>query len=132
MNISSPAFLGDRNQVRADARAVMVPHDTFTKARNKASHAKINVTDLLAGAGGFSLGFEVAGYHVQSAIEIDSWACETLSENHIGTNVIKASLTEISDAELKAACAGSKVIVGGPSCQGYSVANLKAGDPTDP
>ncbi len=132
MNISSPAFLGDRTPVRSDARSVVVPADTFTKAWSKPGEAKINVTDLFAGAGGFSLGFEAAGYHVQSAIEIDAWACETLSENHTGTNVIKASLTEISDADLKAACSGSRVIVGGPPCQGYSIANLKAGDPTDP
>ena len=69
----------------------MVPANTFIKAHSQPGQAKINVTDLFAGAGGFSMGFEAAGYHVQSAIEIDAWACETLSENHTGTNVIKAT-----------------------------------------
>ena len=36
------------------------------------------VLDTFAGAGGFSLGFEMAGAKVVGAIEIDSWA-STLS-----------------------------------------------------
>ena len=37
----------------------------------------LRVLDSFAGAGGFSLGFENAGFRVMGAIEIDKWAAET-------------------------------------------------------
>jgi sialate O-acetylesterase len=40
------------------------------------------VLDTFAGAGGFSLGFALAGFEVIGAIEKDKWACETFSLNH--------------------------------------------------
>ena len=38
--------------------------------------------DIFAGAGGFGLGFKMAGYSVPLALEIDAWACDTLRYNH--------------------------------------------------
>ena len=124
--------MGIRSPLRDGDRCVAVPVTTFEKSSIDLGKGAWRVTDLFAGAGGFSLGFEAAGFHIHSAIEIDEWACQTLVANHASTNVTKANLTEISDETLKAACGGSHVIVGGPPCQGYSVANSKAGDPTDP
>ncbi|MCI5130743.1 MAG: DNA (cytosine-5-)-methyltransferase, partial [Candidatus Electrothrix sp. EH2] len=40
---------------------------------------KITVLDTFAGAGGFSLGFEMAGCAIVGAIEQDKWACETFA-----------------------------------------------------
>lgn len=132
MNVSHSNFMGVRGPLRAGDGCVAVPATTFSRSSIASNKGVLRATDLFAGAGGFSLGFEAAGFHVQSAIEIDEWACQTLAANHASTNVTKANLTEISDEELKTACSGSHVIVGGPPCQGYSVANSKAGDPTDP
>ena len=42
----------------------------------------MNVLDLFAGAGGFSLGFQLAGYNVVGGVEIDKWASETFRYNH--------------------------------------------------
>ena len=43
---------------------------------------KLVAIDLFAGAGGFSLGFEMAGFVVPISVEIDAWACDTLRYNH--------------------------------------------------
>ncbi|EIT0511976.1 DNA cytosine methyltransferase, partial [Salmonella enterica] len=39
--------------------------------------SKVKVLDTFAGAGGFSLGFHMAGAEIIGAIEVDSWATET-------------------------------------------------------
>ncbi len=39
------------------------------------------VIDAFAGAGGFSLGFQLAGCEVVGAIERDAWAAETFAFN---------------------------------------------------
>ena len=47
----------------------------------------MNVIDLFAGAGGFSLGFQMAGAEIVGAVEIDKWAGDTLQCNHPHTRV---------------------------------------------
>lgn len=92
------------------------------------------VLDTFAGAGGFSLGFEMAGYEVIGAIETDKWACDTFSYNHPHAQTIQGDITKVSDSELrtKFALNPPDVVVGGPPCQGFSIANRKSGDPKDP
>lgn len=96
------------------------------------SLAAPKVLDLFAGAGGFSLGFELAGAHVKAAVEIDAWACDTLALNHPHTRVVKADIRSLTDDELLSIGYGCDVIIGGPPCQGFSIANKNAGDPNDP
>ena len=48
----------------------------------------MKVLDTFSGAGGFSLGFELAGCEVIGGIEMDSWASETFAANHKGALVI--------------------------------------------
>lgn len=92
------------------------------------------VLDLFAGAGGFSLGFEMAGFDIAYAVERDEWASETLSLNHPNTKVITADITELNDNFVREnfCDAGIDVIIGGPPCQGFSIANKNSGDPKDP
>ncbi len=91
------------------------------------------VVDLFAGAGGFSLGFEMAGFEIATALEIDAWACDTLRHNHSKTKVIQGDITLVSSKEEIERLCPSKpdVIIGGPPCQGFSVAGPKK-DPSDP
>lgn len=94
----------------------------------------MRVLDTFSGAGGFSLGFEMAGFEVVGALEIDKWATDTFTYNHPNARVIKADITEFSDDHIIDTFGELKpdVIIGGPPCQGYSVANSNAGDPKDP
>lgn len=94
----------------------------------------LNVLDTFAGAGGFSLGFELAGCRVVGGIEIDSWASQTFAHNHKDAQVITRDIQLVSDEELRDAFADRKpdVLLGGPPCQGFSLCRKNAGDPTDP
>lgn len=94
----------------------------------------MRVLDLFAGAGGFSLGFEAAGAEIVAAIEIDKWASDTLRLNHPKTKVVTADITTYSIGKIVEDFGSLKIdtIIGGPPCQGFSVANRKAGDPKDP
>jgi DNA (cytosine-5)-methyltransferase 1 len=95
---------------------------------------KLRVLDTFAGAGGFSLGFEQAGFEVVGAIEKDKWACDTFSFNHPDATVLRADITTISEKKILAAFKGKEpdVIIGGPPCQGFSIANSNGCDPKDP
>lgn len=96
---------------------------------------KKKVLDTFAGAGGFSLGFHLSGkYEIIGAIEKDSWAAETFKFNHPNSKVIHNSIELLKDDEIIDLFKDQKpdVILGGPPCQGFSIANKNAGDPKDP
>ena len=92
------------------------------------------VLDTFAGAGGFSLGFQLAGYEIVGGIERDKWACETFDFNHRHAITIHRNIADVPDDELKELFSTKKpdIIIGGPPCQGFSIANNKSGDPKDP
>lgn len=85
--------------------------------------------DLFAGCGGFSTGFELAGFKSVAAIEKDEWASETFKANHPDVNVITGDITDIHSIDdwLKGAVDG---VIGGPPCQGFSLSGTR--DPKDP
>ena len=91
----------------------------------------MNIIDLFAGCGGFSTGFEMAGYNVCYAIEKDEWASETYKNNHSNTKVITSDITtidnldDIIDKNIKI-----DGIIGGPPCQGFSLSGNR--DRKDP
>lgn len=79
------------------------------------------VMDLFCGIGGFSKGFEMAGFNVLCGI--DNWeiAIETFKENHKNTNGILGDLTELDDEYFKQYHDKIDVIIAGPPCQGFSM-----------
>lgn len=92
----------------------------------------MKVLDLFAGAGGFSLGFQLAGYEIIGAIELDEWAAETFKFNHPNAKVLIGNITSFSDEFILNFFERPDVILGGPPCQGFSICTKNAGDPTDP
>ena len=94
---------------------------------------KLKVLDTFAGAGGFSLGFQLSDYYdIVGAIELDEWAAATFQYNHPAANVIVKNILDVTNDELKEKFSGIDVLLGGPPCQGYSICNKNAGDPKDP
>lgn len=95
---------------------------------------KLRVLDSFAGAGGFSLGFQLSGkYKIIGGIEYDKWAADTFKHNHKNAKVLVGDIQKYSDDELlKAFSEKPDIILGGPPCQGYSICNRNAGDPKDP
>lgn len=105
---------------------------TNSSKKNESRKPFKTVVDLFAGAGGFSLGFEMAGFKTIGAVEIDKWAAETFKNNHPEANVIIGNLQNLSDKEIKKNFGNPDIVLGGPPCQGFSICNKNAGDPKDP
>ena len=78
------------------------------------------ILDLFAGSGGFSLGFELIGHKTHTHIEIDKYASETIKSNFAKSNVIVDDIRFIDPKSLSRN--KFDLIIGGPPCQGFSVA----------
>ncbi len=91
------------------------------------------VIDLFSGCGGFSQGFLKAGFEVLAANEFWSPASETYKFNHKNVEVIEGDITLPQTKESLYMTVGNEkinVIIGGPPCQGYSIAGNR--NPDDP
>lgn len=96
------------------------------------SNQSPRVLDLFAGAGGFSLGFKAAGFKVVGASELDEWASDTIRSNFPDEAVLSGDIRKISADDFRKKFGDVDVIIGGPPCQGFSIANVggrKADDP---
>ena len=87
----------------------------------------MNVIDLFCGCGGLSLGFEQAGYKV--LLGIDNWedSLVTFRYNHHGSETMCADLMNLNPMSVEERIGNKKVdvIIGGPPCQGFSVAGKR-------
>ena len=92
-----------------------------------------NTIDLLSGAGGLSYGFQSAGFNVLLGIDNDEKALETYKLNHHNAQTICGDITKINYKEDIKPLIGDKTIdfiIGGPPCQGMSLAgNRELDDP---
>lgn len=87
--------------------------------------------DIFAGAGGMSLGAEMAGIKVICAVERDRYAAETYQENHVDTQMLNEDIYNI--AELSGV--GHKqidILFGGAPCQGFSISNRRTNNSKNP
>lgn len=81
---------------------------------------KLKVIDLFCGIGGFSKGFEMAGYDIVAGIDFWDVSLETFKNNHDSEAFLK-DLTETEDAFFKNYENKVDVIIAGPPCQGFSM-----------
>ena len=90
---------------------------------------KFNVIDLFCGCGGFSKGFEEAGFNI--CFGIDMWKDATVTYQHNFSNavVLNEDITKISGEDILKMCSLQAtevdVIIGGPPCQGFSVSGKR-------
>ncbi|MGC9526217.1 MAG: DNA cytosine methyltransferase [Limnospira sp.] len=81
--------------------------------------------DLFAGAGGFSLGFEQAGFDVVAAVEVDPIHAAVHYYNFPDCAILPRSVSDISGDEIrKISGIGDRsidVVFGGAPCQGFSL-----------
>ncbi len=91
----------------------------------------MNCVSLYTGCGGLDLGFGEAGFRTIWANDIDPFAIETYRNELLrrGHPLPKIFCGDISKAVLPAK-GSADVVIGGPPCQGFSVAGKM--DPSDP
>lgn len=80
------------------------------------------VADLFCGAGGMSLGFEQAGFHIAIGVEADGHHVSAHHRNFPYSKTICTSVTNVDASKMRefAGDADIDVIIGGPPCQGFS------------
>ena len=86
------------------------------------------VIDLFCGAGGFSIGFEEAGFEIVKAIDFNKHAIQTYNAN---MKYKTGEVLDLTDVEMSYFDSFNDIdgIIGGPPCQGFSTAGQrKEGD----
>lgn len=88
------------------------------------SKKKYNYIDLFCGSGGFSLGFEQAGFMNIFSVEFDPEICNTYRHNFPNHKLLECDIQQLSNEEVMKIVGNKKVdvIIGGPPCQGFSMA----------
>lgn len=83
--------------------------------------------DLFSGCGGITKGFELAGIKSIFASDIDENCEKTFTRNFPNTPFICKDITNITKDEVDQLLKGSvpDIIIGGPPCQGFSLANKR-------
>lgn len=84
----------------------------------------LKVIDLFAGCGGFSVGFLQNGFEVIKAVEFDESIAETYKHNHPETKLIVDDIRNV-DNNMFFQYNEADIIIGGPPCQGFSMAGAR-------
>lgn len=94
----------------------------------KIKRQKLTFIDLFCGAGGLSLGFEANGFKLILANDNDRHSIETFKKNRPDLKIESVVLGDIrnlferfDESNVKKNC--TDLIIGGPPCQGFSMAN---------
>lgn len=85
----------------------------------------INTLDLFAGCGGLSLGFQMAGFTSILATDIDENCQKTFARNFPDVPFICQDIATLTKDQIDVIIGDKSVdvILGGPPCQGFSLAN---------
>lgn len=105
--------------------------------RHVHSVGEIKLVSLFCGAGGLDLGFKQAGFRTAVAFDINQSAVDSFNSNHPGNVASVLDIEQVGTIGIlelikKKILPGSDIgIIGGPPCQGFSLANAssKANDP---
>lgn len=89
---------------------------------------KLTAIDLFSGCGGFSFGFQQAGFHVLLGVDNTDIALKTFKHNHVNSKTLNLDLHK--DSAIEEIVNGVKeheidVIIAGPPCQGFSLTGTR-------
>lgn len=101
-----------------------MPKIQYTVAERSPSSTLV-AADLFCGAGGLSLGFQEAGFHIAFANDINEDYANTYRLNHDGTKFFCESIEDLKAADVFKQTGLGKaeidLLIGGPPCQGFSI-----------
>lgn len=88
---------------------------------------KPKIIDLFSGVGGFSLGFEMAGFETVYAIDFWKDAVKTYNHNRDHQVAHEMSIHDLSDEMIDQLKGEHEIegIIGGPPCQGFSTVGTR-------
>ena len=84
---------------------------------------RFSVLEICAGAGGQSLGLDLAGFDHAAAVDIDPDACATLRVNRPSWDVIEDDVGNVSGYQFE----GLDLLAGGVPCPPFSIAGKQLG-----
>ena len=86
--------------------------------------SKYKIIDLFSGSGGLSLGFAQAGFENLFSVEFNHQAAKTYRINFPHHTLIEGDIKEVSNSKIRELQNNNivDIIVGGPPCQGFSIA----------
>ena len=84
----------------------------------------MDVIDLFSGCGGLSLGFIKEGYTINKAVEFDEKIANIYMQNHPEVEMIVDDIRNIDQTGVFSK-GEADVIIGGPPCQGFSMAGAR-------
>lgn len=92
----------------------------------------VNVLDLFCGAGGLSEGFQQAKFNIVLGIDNDESALKTFKLNHPKSEILEKDMCKVTKKDIISKIGNEKIdlIIGGPPCQGFSLAGRR--NPNDP
>ncbi|TAG06358.1 MAG: DNA (cytosine-5-)-methyltransferase [Cytophagia bacterium] len=85
---------------------------------------KLKYIDLFSGSGGFSLGFDKKGFQNVFSVDIEPSFCSTYKYNFPKHQLIQKDICDLSNSEILYLKGFDEidVVIGGPPCQGFSMA----------
>ena len=84
----------------------------------------MRIIDLFSGCGGLSLGFMKDGHTVLRALEYDAEIAQTYKLNHPEVDVIVDDIKNVDTTNVFSG-GDADIIIGGPPCQGFSMAGAR-------
>lgn len=105
--------------------------ELFKKANSIESKKYVGI-GLFSGCGGLDFGFEAAGVNIVGHVEVWDAANKIYEQNFPNSKLLKKDINDVSSEDIeswKKEFGTIDIIVGGPPCQGFSLAGKR--DPAD-
>lgn len=137
-DIKTPAPIKDRqdyiqrtSKMKYQSEYVRQLSNLYEKAK-QASNSALKGIGLFSGCGGLDLGFQAAGVDIVGHVEICDSANKIYAENFPVSKLLNKDINDVSKTDLEAwkkNFGDIDIIIGGPPCQGFSLAGKR--DPDD-